>query len=360
MLKRVVRALVRVFVLGTLLHALSACQFIPQRSIGLLYILEDNAFPSNGEIWRIDNSNRQWLVRVPQTQSKEKVAASPDGNYIAYSVKDTETLKERLYLAHSDGSQSIEVTDWHKVVSFRWLNSEVLTYTIGEYLEQNDLENSDVRRYFLNIRTGEVRPMDYPYKVQDLEYNPRYPDWATYYKRGEDFKIINFRTGAQIGLLSLSEREAAIGSWSPDGHQLAIRARLANAQGDLATEYYLADADGSHMQKLTDLHTQVPDRIPIEFVWSPNGKWLALLLLDPSKSRRHLYLLSVADKKLTDMELEWDNPDWPVWSPDSSRIAFTRFDSVEPQDQILTISIFTKQVKQLTDGPGYKSWLSWR
>jgi Tol biopolymer transport system component len=146
------------------------------------------------------------------------------------------------------------------------------------------------------------------------------------------------------------------GRWSPDGRRLAFEAFFYGR----VPELYLVNADGSGLMQITNMSSNVPEFIFGEMVWSPDQKWLALTLLDKEDPNiRHLYLFSLDDKELIDMNVSWDNTEWPVWSPDSNEIAFTS-NINDGQKYLFAISITTRKIRQLTSSDDWKDYLSWQ
>lgn len=139
--------------------------------------------------------------------------------------------------------------------------------------------------------------------------------------------------------------------WSPDGKYISFTATRGE---DKHGQVYLLDRRGGEAKRLTDIKGDIES-----FEWSPNGLQLLLMIKDPStadtassKVRKpfvidryqfkqdyqgyldstatHLYLYTLATKKLDTLTRGIYNESQAVFSPDGTRIAFVSNHSENP------------------------------
>ncbi|MBC7991092.1 MAG: S9 family peptidase [Luteimonas sp.] len=174
--------------------------------------------------------------------------------------------------------------------------------------------------------------------------------------------------------------------WSSDGQWLAFladrKADAADDEEDATTQVWLMPAHGGEARKLTAFADGVED-----FVWSPDGKHLAVIAFDPEfppgkekpknplpivseryqfkedgvgylgNRRKHLYLFDVASSKSELLTPGAHDEQLPAWSPDGKLIAYVTKRGKDP-DRHLNYDIYVIEPKagakerQLTTFPG--------
>jgi Tol biopolymer transport system component len=114
---------------------------------------------------------------------------------------------------------------------------------------------------------------------------------------------------------------AAGPSWSPDGSQIAFKRidptadDAIHATGDL----WLMNSDGTNPHQLSSLGGG--ENALWNTAWSPDGKWIAFLAVNGGFD---IYVISPDGKGLRNLSHSSESESWPSWSPDGTRIAFSR------------------------------------
>ena len=173
--------------------------------------------------------------------------------------------------------------------------------------------------------------------------------------------------------------------WSADGKSLAFlsdRKQAGEDEEDATTQVWTMPAAGGKARRLTDFVDGVED-----FVWSPDGKRLAVIALDPEfpagtskpknpppivteryqfkedgsgylgARRKHLYLLDLSSGKVEQLTSGAHDEQLPAWSPDGKLIAYVTKRGADP-DRHLDFDIYVVEPeagaseRQLTTFPG--------
>jgi TolB protein len=145
-------------------------------------------------------------------------------------------------------------------------------------------------------------------------------------------------------------------SWAPDGHRLLFARREAN---------------GSHIWQFVFDVTQskspprrLTDRKEPEYngCFSPDGKQVLLVAITLSGTQGNLNVALVGSdgaglKNVTDDGGKLVHQDWPSWSPDGRRFAFTS--THDGNQEIYTAAVGGGDIVRLTQHPGIDSHPCW-
>jgi TolB protein len=132
-------------------------------------------------------------------------------------------------------------------------------------------------------------------------------------------------------------------SWSPDGTKIAFMKDERAIQEPETRDIYTIRVDGTDLRQLTD---EGLDEYP---AWSTGGKTVAFSRLTEANGR--IYSVNAQGgglRKLTDPSQGfWDSE--PSWSPDSTKIAFTRVPGKRPnRPDVFTMNSDGTNTRKLT------------
>lgn len=204
-------------------------------------------------------------------------------------------------------------------------------------------------------------------------------------KAQSDLWRVGYGGGGRRQLTDTPDSNEWRAQWSADGKSLAFlsdRKQAGEDEEDATTQVWTMPAAGGKARRVTDFADGVED-----FVWSPDGKRLAIIALDPEfpagtpkpknpppivteryqfkedgsgylgSRRKHLYLWDLASGKVEQLTSGAHDEQLPAWSPDGKLIAYVTKRGTDP-DRHLNFDIYViapeagASERQLTTFPG--------
>lgn len=253
------------------------------------------------------------------------ITISPDGLYILYTVR-TADMKENEYISH--------------IWMIKTRDGETLRITQGSVSSYSPLWAPDSRSFAF------LRDVDDKSQVHVMSPFG-----------GEARPVTTSKTGVNNYC------------WSPDSKRLAFTAKKEKDEKKKETEktygkFEIVDEEqGINHLWIQTIDSDEPAKAVVEqekmhvgdIAWSPDGKKIAFTAQPdsrvPSFSKSDIYVLNIADRKI-DHLVNQKGPDRdPVWSPDSSFIAFNTTMGAEEyyvNSHVCTIPVKGGKIADLT------------
>ena len=341
-------------------------------------ILYESNRGSGWAIWQMDGRGRNKQIVVPFDEAIHGVGRfprwSPDGQHYAYlyAYDQNGTRWDSIWIADRDGSNAHRVGEPAKSAAFRWSDSR----TIFLYFV---FEGEGPSESIYDLTTGLIEDHVLPDDYDDyLEYvcSPGCQKVAGIKRGGKEYFIYDRLTGDKTTVFEISDasEDARWGKWSPDGNRLAFIYTYKWGMTRFS-DLYVVQADGQGLRRLTDFKSQYNNADSLtgvgDIAWSPSGEWIALTLGVSGESLLYLGIVPAEGGPVTNLGVAWRGGSDPVWSPDSTKIAFVSNVQFEDgrfgdpykdlgQWDIYTIDIYTKEIVRLTDDQAMEMHIDWR
>jgi len=275
------------------------------------------------------------------TQTCDKVSISPNGKWIAYTVKITRSPKEKpgsafqeLYLISTEDKKVKPVFTGKVIVkALEWKSD---SSRLGFIVKGGEDPNAQIWTFAVD---GGM-PQKVTFSISDVEYFQWHP---------------------------LRNKIAYIAQTPPTDKEELLKKKgygfIFYEENLKHKNLYLLDLDTSSTRPITR------DITVWDFVFGPNGKKIAMAaspknLIDHKYMFRKIYLLDLPSEKMEKLTTETKKLGKYRFSPDGKRIVYTA--ALERKDhavsQVYVLDIKTGEEKNLTepDFQGHVSWAVWR
>ncbi|MDE0300993.1 MAG: hypothetical protein OXN17_20355 [Candidatus Poribacteria bacterium] len=300
--------------------------------------------------FRIFQNSRGLLLILLLFISVVRHAYGVEGKIAFTSNRDGERA---IYLMDGDGQNPIKLTEGNMPA---WLpDGETIGFLYGGDIWMIDREGTDRR----NITKGR-------FKETIL-----YPDWSP-----DGSKIVYWsRVGGNFGTPDIYVMDADgrnpknltddlhyddSPSWSPDGRNVAFAAYLRPRGNRVESEIFVMDAKGDNRVNLT----QNPRAKSRQVSWSPDGTRIAYSASPKPflwSSPYNIYVVNAdgTDPVLLTAPERWAYEYHPCWSPDSKKIAFSKY-TPDGFHDIFTMNADGSELTNITQthrvSEGYPAW----
>ena len=271
----------------------------------------------NDEIYKMnaDGSNQQRLTNSPEAESNGKW--SPDNQKILYS-KSINSMTNQIWTMNADGSNQTIISDAAGYNSpYGWSpNGQKILFTKG-----SSINGSDTRIWTMNA--------DGSNKVQltNTSMIDHIPSWSPdggkiAFGRCDtsfvcDIFTMNADGSNQTNLTPDNPNDDDAPKWTPNGSKIVFGRQTSADNGDY--NVYVMNADGTNKQSLTNdpVQTYSPSAV------SPNGNLVAMYTR-PDGIHTDIVTIGIDGSNLTNLTNNSDYDNFGAWSPDNTKIVFTR------------------------------------
>jgi Tol biopolymer transport system component len=346
------------------------------KELEIWYIWRD---ASSAEIRTLDPSTGQRQVIVRSASGSDILDAdiSPDGKHVAYLGNDP-AQKTSIWLANVDGSNLTQVTPGAETAWYSWLDNNSLILWYGDWIQDPTIPRLDFYTY--DTSKQKMTPVVVEGDQQDLFR-------CALNKFSSHPGLVALSNGSQPGLGHLEPKDGVIKivtdftidlsifpelikadclSWTPDGKKVALQGTTVMLKHE---DLFLVSNQGKSVIRLTDFGRDFQEATFSTYAISPDAQWVVAtgsLLPRPVfgvSGAATLALVKTDTKQVEFMGLpDISSPDRLLWSPDSQYVAITApkvFDRMS-DNQIYTIDVEKKEIKQLTYDGGQKEVFDWR
>lgn len=321
------------------------------------------------EIVVLGNTGMQdpaWISQYPDNNTSSIV--SPNGDWTAFMTYNVVDREKDIYTV------SVQVADWNRSQGFQtqlvnltlsrfassqWINDSQIIFPLaheGDLLQwfvwspfNGESETHSIELTGLSQRS---RFLEYAYPGPDpLLELVVYPCEAC---NGAEYAVKRLQTGETEWFIDLGPNPSydyrSHAYWSPDGAYVVVLG------GQFLNHLLFFNRAGERVYEIILPLLDEPGSLPITaWSWSPNNKYLAFLRVAGSTGQytESLSLVDMQDGRLIDLCVNATTGPL-IWSPDSTRIAFSQQVQSGEQPRLISIvDIQSGNVIQLYDAEAH-------
>lgn len=311
----------------------------------------------------IDNSTEHFLY----------LSASPDKSQIAYRLVKDGISPDKLIIADAD-FQPIKIMDWksewNSIIGWSDENRIIITKNEDEtsdnklpsliILDINTLSEKELIPKLPNLYDFQPWPSwnGYAPIIYNSDFTKAiYMKWTDETKSAYGYAFWDVTNTKELAFQEIVY--TPIPQWSPDESYFVTSGLIDISPKDLFAVY-----ENGQTKQLTNFDNYFQNPEIYNFSWSPNGDYLAILLIEKSDNRKaNLVLLNVSTGVITDYCISvtiygdtYTNTFMPLWSPDGNQLIIQDWYTIDHR-QTLMINILDNYAMILAEDVEPQAWL---
>jgi hypothetical protein len=301
------------------------------------------------------------------------IRESPDKTQIAYHLVKDRIFPDKLIIADAD-FQPIKIIDWknewNSIIGWSDENHIIITKNEDEIsysklsnliiLDINTLSEKEIIPEFPNLYDFHPLPSwnGYVPIIYNSDFTKAiYMKWTDETKSTYGYAFWDVTNNKELAFQKIVY--TPIPQWSPDESYFVTSGLINISPKDLFAVY-----ENGQTKRLTNFDNYFQNAEVYNFSWSPNGDYLAILLIEESDNKKaNLVLLNISTGVLTDYCTSvtiygdtYTNTFVPLWSPDSNQLIIQDWYEIDHR-KILMIDILNNSATILAEDVEPRAWL---